>query len=60
MGDKSQNSADQWRSRGELKLIMGHSIFVIDEGAAEKPIADRVITQSTGLAGRLRNKSLAP
>jgi pimeloyl-ACP methyl ester carboxylesterase len=37
MGDKSQNSADQWRSRGELKLIMGHSIFVIDEGAAEKP-----------------------
>lgn len=37
MGDKSQNSAEQWRARGEFKTVLGHSIFVIDEGAADLP-----------------------
>tara|TARA_B110000046_G_scaffold185931_1_gene230536 strand:+ start:1403 stop:2293 length:891 start_codon:yes stop_codon:yes gene_type:complete len=37
MGDKSQNSAEQWRARGEFKTVLGHSIFVIDEGAQDLP-----------------------
>lgn len=37
MGDKSQNSAEQWRTRGQLKTVLGHSIFVVDEGAADLP-----------------------
>ena len=37
MGDKSQNSAEQWRTRGEFKTVLGHSIFVVDEGAADLP-----------------------
>lgn len=37
MGDKSQNSAEQWRTLGQLKTVLGHSIFVVDEGAADLP-----------------------
>jgi len=37
MGDKSQDSAEQWRTRGEFKTVLGHSIFVVDEGAADLP-----------------------
>lgn len=37
MGDKSQNSADQWRTRGKFKTVLGHSIFVVDEGASDLP-----------------------
>ena len=33
----TQPSADQWRARGAFKTLLGHSIFVIDEGAAELP-----------------------
>ena len=38
----SNNSPDyispqQWQSRGELEILLGHSIFVVDEGAAHLP-----------------------
>ncbi len=38
----SNNSPDyispkQWQSRGELEILLGHSIFVVDEGAANLP-----------------------
>ena len=33
----TQPSAEQWRARGGFKTLLGHSIFVIDEGAAELP-----------------------
>jgi pimeloyl-ACP methyl ester carboxylesterase len=30
-------SPKQWQSRGELEILLGHSIFVVDEGAAHLP-----------------------
>jgi len=27
----------QWQSRGQLKTLLGHSIFVVDEGAETLP-----------------------
>ncbi len=37
MGDKTEKSAEQWRARGQFKSVLGHSIFVVDEGAADLP-----------------------
>lgn len=31
------NTVQQWRARGEFHQLCGHSIFVLDEGAPERP-----------------------
>ena len=30
-------SPEQWKSRGKLQVLLGHSIFVVDEGLEESP-----------------------
>ena len=37
MNETSHNTIRQWRSRGQIYQLCGHSIFVIDEGAPERP-----------------------
>ena len=37
MAGKSHTSIERWHSRGKFHRLGGHSIFVIDEGAAENP-----------------------
>ncbi len=37
MSETLNDTAQQWRSRGAIYKLCGHSIFVVDEGAAERP-----------------------
>ena len=52
----------QWQSRGQLKTLLGHSIFVVDEGAKTHYCATSWISHSklglgTDLASALKELS---